>query len=218
MCIRDREYPTHTRYPHSHKYKRISRMYRFTPENMVYTAFKFGEKNKVEIRIMKDALHEGLTDKNHPNIGIETSRYAWQALDEDLPEIGFEVSKRKGVNYWGNEQFFNSWSTKQGLFGFAIDGRGIQFVNGTVLAGLPDIDMPVNTTYTDFALFAPLQFEVLAYTETHEHLLYPMDKERYPCIVRIIHGDDGGGYVLITPSVTNRVLGEEIIKRIVGKK
>lgn len=212
------EYPTHTRYPHSHKYKRISRMYRFTPENMVYTAFKFGEKNKVEIRIMKDALHEGLTDKNHPNIGIETSRYAWQALDEDLPEIGFEVSKRKGVNYWGNEQFFNSWSTKQGLFGFAIDGRGIQFVNGTVLAGLPDIDMPVNTTYTDFALFAPLQFEVLAYTETHEHLLYPMDKERYPCIVRIIHGDDGGGYVLITPSVTNRVLGEEIIKRIVGKK
>ena len=211
------EYPTRTDYRHSHKYKRVSRIYRFTPASPAYKAFNFGGENKVEIRIMKDALCEGLTDKNRPNVGIEGARYAWQALDEDLPEIGLEVSKRKGVNYWGNEQFFNSWSTKQGLFGFAINGRGIQFMDGTVLAGLPEVDMPVNTAYTDFALFAPLQFEVLAYTWTHERLLYPMETERYPCVVRIAHGDSGGGYTLITPAVTTRVLGEEMIGRIVGK-
>lgn len=214
----EQEYPTCTRYPHAHKYKRISRMYCFTPKDAAYTNFEFGQKNNVEIRIMKDALYEGFTDKNHPNIGIETDQYAWQALDEDLPNIGFEVSKRKGVNYWGNEQFFNSWSTKQGLFGFKINGRGIQFVRETILAGLPDVDMSVNTAYTDFALFAPLQFEVLAYTQTYEHLLFPMNKERYPCIVRIVHGKNGGGYVLVTPAVTNRVIGEEILKRIVGEK
>lgn len=212
------EYPTHTSYSHRHKYKRVSRIYHLGPECAGYAAFKFGAKNKVEIRIVEDALHEGLTKQNHPNIGIETERYAWQALDEDLPGIGIDVSKRKGINYWGNEQFFNSWSTKQGLFGFAINGRGIQFMGETVLAGLPEVDIPVNTTYTDFALFSPLQFEVLAYTQTHERLLSPMEKERYPCIVRIAHDDSGGGYVLITPAVTNSVLGEEIVARIVGKE
>lgn len=216
-CMKQ-EYPTPTTYPHSHKYKLISRMYRFTPDKETYEAFHFGEKNQVEIRITKDERQAGLTEKCHPNIGIETAARTWQGVDEDLPNFGFEVSKRKGVNYWGNEEFFNSWSTKQGLFGFAIEGHGIQFADGTVLAGMPRTDLAVHSTYTDFALFAPLQFEILAYTETAEHLLYPMETERYPCIVRVVNSDNGGGYTLITPAVTGRPLGEEIIHRIVGDK
>lgn len=212
------EYPTPTPYPHSHKYKQVSRLYRFKPDNPSYSAFHFGNgENRIEIRIARDVRQTGLTENNRPNIGIETDALTWQPLDEDIPGIGFAASKRKGVNYWGSEEFFNSWSTKQGLFGFTIQGRGINFEDGTALAGMPQMDLAVGTTYTDFALFSPLQFEVLAYTQTAEQLLYPMDKERYPCIVRVVDGRSGGGYTLVTPAVTHRAAGEEIVARITNK-
>lgn len=210
------EYPTATDYPHNHKYKRVSRIYRFTPGDEAYAAFRFGAENRIGIRISGDPLREGLTDRNRLNIGVERADSCWQALDEDLPGIGLEFPKRKGVNYWGSERFFNSWSTGQGLFGFAIAGRGIRFADDTVLAGLPAADADVRTAYTDFALFAPLRFEVLAWTTTRTRLLYPMEEEHYPCIVRVVDSRSGGGYTVITPAVVGRALGEEIIGRLTG--
>lgn len=208
------EYPTNTHYPHSHIYKRVGRLYTIAPENPVYQAFRFGEENTLTIEISEDALQEGLTDKNIPSISVPTSQKAWQPLDEDIPGLAFASPKRKGVNYWGKEQFFNSWSTKNGLFGFSIQGKGIRFADETSFPGLADPSLEVVTAYTDFALFSPWLFEPLAYTTTNERLLYPMEQERYPCIARIINAETKGGYIVITPAVVNHPLGEKILKNI----
>lgn len=208
------EYPTNTDYPHSHTYKRVSRLYTIATDDAAYRAFHFGETNTLTIEISKDALQEGLTDKNTPSIGIQTTRKAWQPIDEDIPNQAFAHPKRKGVNYWGKEQFFNSWSTKNGLFGFSIQGKGIRFADETRFPGLADASLEVATAYTDFALFAPWLFEPLAYTTTSERLLYPMEQERYPCIVRIVHAETKGGYIVITPAIVNHPTGEKLLREI----
>ena len=203
------EYPTETTYPHRHFYKRLSRSYTVTPEDDAYGAFVFGGENSVEIRIHGDGCMEGLAMKSSPNISVPAEDSGWQYTDEDIPDTGFEYPKRKGINYWGNEQFFNSWSTWQGLFGFNIDGNGFYPVEGTVLESMPDYNIPVTSAYTDFAVFAPMEFEVLAYTNTEMRLLYPKETERFPCAVRVIHGN--GGYILIAPELAEGVVGAEIL-------
>lgn len=208
------EYPTRTRYPHRHTYKRVSRMYVVLPEDSAYRAFRFGGRNELTIRISHDALGEGLTGWNRPNIGIPAAAYAWQAVDEDVPDMGFEFPKRKGVNYWGKEQFFNSWSTRNGLFGFAVEGRGVEFADTLRFAGLADPALGVEAAYTDFALFDPWLFEPLAYTVTSQGLLYPMRQERYPCIVRIVDSRSGGGFIVLPPSVAAKALGKEVLERL----
>lgn len=208
------EYPTRTPYPHSHAFKRVSRVYTVRPGEAAYHAFRFGENNVLTVQISRDALLEGLTEKNKPNISIPADGYQWQALDEDLPGLGVSVPKRKGVNYWGNEQFFNSWSTQNGLFGFSIQGKGVTFCNTGRFAGLTDPTLEVQTAYTDFALFAPWIFEPLAYTTTREHLLYPMEEERYPCVARIVNTDTGGGFIVITPALVNRPAGKELLGKL----
>lgn len=208
------EYPTNTDYPHSHTYKRVSRLYTIVPENKAYQTFRFGEENTLTIRISQDALMEGLTEKNTPSIGIQTDQKAWQPIDEDIPGLAFAHPKRKGVNYWGKEQFFNSWSTKNGLFGFSVQGQGIRFADETRFPGLADSTLEVATAYTDFALFTPWLFEPIAYTTTNERLLYPMEQERYPCVARIVNSETKGGYIVITPAVVNRPIGEKILTMI----
>lgn len=215
MALRmKQEYPTRTPYPHNHTYKRVSRMYVVRPEDPAYRAFRFGQRNELSIRISHDALREGLTARNRPNIGVPAGGYAWQAVDEDLPDMGFDFPKRKGVNYWGKEQFFNSWSTQNGLFGFAVKGRGVEFADPVRFAGLSDAALPVQAAYTDFALFEPWLFEPLAYTTTCERLLYPMEQERYPCIVRIADSRRGGGFIVVAPGVAESPLGKEVLNRL----
>lgn len=208
------EYPTNTDYPHSHIYKRVSRLYTIAPDNAAYQAFRFGGENTLTIRISQDALLEGMTDKNTPSIGIQTARNAWQPIDEDIPGLAFAHPKRKGVNYWGKEQFFNSWSTKNGLFGFSVQGKGIRFADETRFPGLTNSSLEVTTSYTDFALFAPWLFEPLAYTTTREHLLYPMEQERYPCVARLVNSETKGGYIIITPAVVNHPIGEKVLRNL----
>lgn len=209
---RYQEYPAATDYPNSNEYMRISRMYIIPAGCQDF--INFGSSNDVTIKIHRDVCKEGLTERNRPNIGVLTGEKAWQFIDEDIPQFAFEYPKRKGVNYWGNEQFFNSWSTRQGLFGIRKHGHGARFADGTILGGLPFKDIEIDAVYTDFALFAPMDFEVLAYTVTSEHLLYPMLQERYPCAVRITHNDLGGAYVLIAPSLAKGSLAEEILSRL----
>lgn len=206
------EYPTATDYPDAHRYKRLSRLYMISPESPVHEMLRQRDGASIEIRIRHDGCREGMSVACRPNIGVMTDSMSWQYIDEDIPGFGFEFPKRKGVNYWGNEQFFNSWSTRQGLFGFSVDGEGVSFQDGTILGGIADVDIPVSAAYTDFALFAPAQFEVMAYTTTHNRLLYPSETERYPCAVRIVRSN--GGYILLAPELTEGVLGEEILRRI----
>ena len=79
---------------------------------------------------------------------------------------------------------------------------------------MPYRGIETDAVYTDFAVFAPMNFEVLAYTAIPENLLYPMQEEQYPCAVRITHNDMGGGYVLIAPALAKGILGEEILARL----
>lgn len=208
------EYPTRTRYPHNHTYKRVSRMYVIEPGDPAYDAFRFGQPNELTIRISEDGLGEGLTVRNRPNIGVPAQGYAWQAVDEDLPDMGFDFPKRKGVNYWGKEQFFNSWSTQNGLFGFTVEGRGVTFADSVRFAGLSDAGVSVQAAYTDFALFEPWLFEAVAYTTTSQRLLYPMEQERYPCIARIVDSRRGGGFLIVAPAVAESTLGKEMLGRL----
>ncbi|GAO43364.1 M81 family metallopeptidase [Flavihumibacter petaseus] len=211
------EYPTRTPYPDTHRYKMLSRYYMIKAGSPAYRAIQFGATNKVEVKMQGDGLNLGIPESNHPSLGIMTDKRQWQPLDEALPGIGLANPKRKGVNYWGNEQFFNSWSTKHGLFGFSVKGKGVQFMPGTVLAELPDTPLIVNDIYTDFAVFKPWNFEVLAYTGTQESLLYPEKTERYPCIARIAHNASGGGFILIAPAIADSPLGPEVLKKISGR-
>lgn len=208
------EYPTKTNYPDSHRYKMLSRIYILKTDNPIYNTLKFGSSNSIKVKLWGDNMGYGIPAKNNPNIGVLTTLSQWQATDEALPNIGFTNPKRKGVNYWGNEQFFNSWSTKNGLFGFEVKGEGVEFCKETVLAEISSLNMPVTTAYTDFAVFKPLNFEVLAYTTTRSQLLYPSETERYPCVVRIANSKSGGGYVLIAPALTGKDTGKEILRRL----
>lgn len=205
------QYPTNTKYPHSNNFKQVSRVYFIKPENKAYKAFKFGEKNTITIEIFNDSWEEGFTEKNMPNIGTYTTTKSWQPIDEDIPGIGLCLPKRKGVNYWGNEQFFNSWSTKNGLFGFEVKGKGIEFSKEGLLQEIPAADIPVNSAYTDFAVFSPWYFQPLAYTQTGQDLLYPSQKERYPCIARIVNTETGGSFILIPPSISNANIGKKVL-------
>lgn len=210
--LRRPEYLAATDYPQCNPYTRVSRMYILSADSQDF--LRFGSSNSVEIRIHHDACREGLTERNRPNIGMLMGQKEWQYIDEDIPQYGFEYPKRKGVNYWGNEQFFNSWSTKQGLYGIGKHGRGVRFADGTILGDLPFKDIETDAIYTDFAIFAPMDFEVLAYTTTTEQLLFPMPEEHYPCAVRVTHNDQGGGYVLVAPALTKGPLGEMILTRL----
>ena len=220
-CYRDmeklikQEYPTTTTYADTHRYKMLSRLYIIKAGSEEYNAFAFNETNKLTVKLFNDGMNYGIPKKNAPNIGILNSTLkSWQATDEAIPNIGFQNPKRKGVNYWGSEQFFNSWSTKNGLFGFEIDGQGIHFCDNNALKGMENLNIPVQATYTDFSLFKPWNFEVLAYTTTKQALLYPMTEERYPCIVRIVNTRTKGGYVLINPSVANHPVGQTVLKQL----
>lgn len=210
--FRYQEYPAATDYPNSNEYMRVSRMYIIPADSQSF--IRFGSSNDVKIKIRRDVCKEGLTERNRPNIGVLSGNMAWQFIDEDVRCFAFEFPKRKGVNYWGNEQFFNSWSTKQGLFGIRKHGQGVSFVEGTVLSGLPFKDIEVDAVYTDFAVFAPMDFEVLAYTATAEHLLYPMHEEHYPCAVRVVHNELGGAYIIVAPALAKGSLGEEILSKL----
>jgi hypothetical protein len=208
------EYPTETSYPDSHRYKMLSRMYIIKPNTKVYKEIRFGDSNKITLKLYNDRMGYGFPEKNRSNIGYITDRKEWQATDDALDGLGFANPKRKGVNYWGNEQFFNSWSTKIGLFGFTVEGSGVRFCKGTMFEDLEDLSIPVEAAYTDFPLFKPWMFEVLAYTTTKQNLLYPMTEERYPCIVRIVNSDSKGGYILINPSVANHLSGKLILGKL----
>lgn len=208
------EYPTKTNYPDMYRYKMLSRIYIIKAGSEAYKTLRFNSQNTIRVKLLNDSMDFGFPETNLANIGVLTDRQEWQATDDAIPDMGFSFPKRKGINYWGNEQFFNSWSTKNGLFGFRIEGRGVRFCDDTALSGLADINVPVHSAYTDFVLFKPWTFEILAYTQTDQNLLYPMTTERYPCIVRIVNTKTSGGYVLITPAVMNNPAGIEILRKL----
>lgn len=207
------EYPTNTTYRDTHRYKMLSRYYVLNADNPVYTNLPFGKEITIEVRIKGDGLNRGIPAENNASIGVLTTEKKWQPTDEALPGLGLAHSKRKGINYWGSEQFFNSWSTKHGLFGFKVNGNGVQFAheNQTEAAFA---NTTVQDIYTDFAVLFPWQFEALAYTTTSASLLYPATTERYPCIVRIIHHNSGGGFVVISPALIQGETGSSILNKL----
>lgn len=207
------EYPTRTRYRDTHRYKMLSRYYIIKAGSPAYSAFRFGSRNEIRVHLYNDGLNRGIPESNQASIGIMTTASAWQPVDEALPGIGLMQPKRKGINYWGSEQFFNSWSTKHGLFGFKIAGRGLFLPAGSPLSG-DAADLPVEDIYTDFALFKPWRFEALAYTQTHTALLYPGTTERYPCAARIINTKTGGNFIVLAPAIAASPLGKTFLQQL----
>lgn len=207
------EYPTNTTYRDTHRYKMLSRYYILNADNPAYKNLPFGKEITIEVRIKGDGLNRGIPAENNASIGVLTTEKKWQPTDEALPGLGLAHSKRKGINYWGSEQFFNSWSTKHGLFGFKVNGNGVQFAHeNQTEAALANIT--VQDIYTDFAVLFPWQFEALAYTTTSASLLHPATTERYPCIVRIRHHNSEGGFVVISPALIQGETGSTILKKL----
>lgn len=137
---------------------------------------------------------------------------AWKPIDARTGAL-VERPVRLGVVSWGpGGDFFNSWETARGAFGFRVEGRGVAFAGP--LADLAPLAIDVKEVFTDFAVTAPWVFEPLAYTQTRQHILHPDQGERYPCAARILNTRTGGEFVLIPASITHTGAGLEMLDRL----
>lgn len=136
----------------------------------------------------------------------------WKPID---PRSGEVVARplRLGVVSWGpGGDFFNSWETSRGAFGFRTDGRGVEFTGP--LAGLAALDSEVHEAFTDFAASKPWVFQPLAFTQTRRRILYPDLGERYPCVARIVNTQSGGEFILVAASVAQTGTGLAVLEKL----
>ncbi|HVN75530.1 MAG TPA: hypothetical protein VMT19_04380, partial [Thermoanaerobaculaceae bacterium] len=146
---------------------------------------------------------------DQPTIGAVTDEVVWTPVDP-RDEAALERPVRFGVVSWGPGDFFNSWETSRGAFGFRVDGRGVAFEGP--LAPLPALDVEVHEAFTDFAVAEPWLFQPLAFTETRRGLLVPDGGERYPCVARVVNRDTGAEFVLIAASVAATDAGPRVLR------
>lgn len=134
----------------------------------------------------------------------------WTPIDARTGAVS-ERPVRHGVVSWGpGGDFFNSWETARGAFGFRVDGRGVEFAGP--LAKLAPLSVDVHEAFTDFAVTKPWVFEPLAYTQTRRRLLYPDLGERYPCAARIVNLKTGAEIVLIPASIAQTASGPAMLR------
>ncbi|HNX51911.1 MAG TPA: hypothetical protein PKL08_17210, partial [Thermoanaerobaculaceae bacterium] len=103
------------------------RQYRLAPGDAAYTGLVFGGDNILAVQVLDTGGAGGLL-LDPTRVGIETADLAWTPVD---PGSGaaLDHSVRLGVVSWGpGGDFFNSWETSRGAFGFRIEGSGVEFV------------------------------------------------------------------------------------------
>lgn len=184
------------------------RRYAIKPDDPIYSALNFGGDNVIAIQVFDGGGTGGLYIDS-TKLSIETDEFSWMPIDAKT-EITLTKPERFGVVSWGPGDFFNSWETSRGAFGFKIDGRGVDFVGP--LSELKSLDINVEEAFTDFAISKPLMFQPLAFTKTDRKILFPDNGERYPGMARIINTKTGGEFFLIPASITKNVNGSEILK------
>jgi hypothetical protein len=187
------------------------RRYALKPGDSAYAALKFGGDNVIAIQVFDGGGGGGLYIDS-TNLGIETNQLSWMPIDA---RTGMTLSapERFGVISWGpGGDFFNSWETSRGAFGFKINGSGIEFAGP--LSGMSSLTENVQEAFTDFAISKPLLFQPLAFTTTNRKLLIPDNGERYPCMARIVNTQTGGELFLIPASVTRTSAGLQVLKKL----
>jgi hypothetical protein len=186
------------------------RRYLLTPNDSSYAALRFGGDNVLAVQVLDGGGGGGLFI-DPPRVGMETKDITWLPID---PSNGLTADEpvRFGVVSWGKGDFFQSWETSRGVFGFKIEGNGVEFVD--LLSGLGKLEVPVQEAFTDFAISKPWRFHPLAFTETQRKLLFPDHGERYPCMARIVNTQTGGELILIPASIARTTAGPEILKRL----
>ncbi len=174
------------------------RHYRIRPGDAAYATLAWGGANTLAVQVRDTGGGGGLW-ADTARAGIETSALAWSPLDPKSGEVA-PAPVRHGVVSWGpGGRFFNSWETSRGAFGFAIEGRGVEFSGP--LAGLPALDVDAREAFTDFATSQPWRFQPLAFTTTQRRILVPDLGERYPCAARLVNEVSGGEIVLVPASI-----------------
>ncbi|MFA6469665.1 MAG: trehalase family glycosidase [Bacteroidota bacterium] len=186
------------------------RRYVLKPGTAVYEALNFGSDNILAVQVYDGGGGGGLY-ADSARVGIETDDFAWRPINP-FNTMTVEQPVRFGVVSWGKGDFFNSWETSRGAFGFKVDGKGVEFTD--VLSGISSIDVPVYEAFTDFAIAKPLYFQPLAFTTTQRKLLIPDNGERYPCLARIVNTQTGGEFILIPASITKTPAGVEVLKKL----
>jgi hypothetical protein len=186
------------------------RRYAIRPGDSLYTALNFGGDNVIAIQVLDNGGGGGLY-KDSTMLEIESGSLAWQPVDINTG-LTLAYPERSGVLYAGNGDYFNSWETSRGAFGFSIDGEGVEFEEP--LSNLKPLNIPVHEAFTDFAIAKPLLFQPLAFTKTNKHLLIPDTGERYPCIARIHNSATHSDIFLIPESVRKAIKTKEVLRLI----
>ncbi len=183
------------------------RRYAIRPGDSLYSTLNFGGDNVIAIQILDTGGGGGLY-KDSAMVEIESDNFAWQPIDINNG-LTLANPQRSGVLYAGNGDYFNSWETSRGAFGFSTEGEGIEFEGP--LSGLGSLHAPVQEAFTDFAIAKPLLFQPMGFTKTNKRLLIPDNGERYPCIARIHNTVTGSDIFLIPASLTKLVKPETIL-------
>ncbi len=187
------------------------RRFALKPSDPVYAALNFTGGNVLAIQVFDGGGGGGLYSDS-AGISIETDQLDWVAIDA---RSGMTVTEpeRAGVISWGpGGDFFNSWETSRGVFGFRLEGKGVSFEPLLSLPNNPDL--AVSEVFTDFAVSKPWLFQPLAYTSTNRNLLIPDEGERYPCLARIVNTRTGGEFILIPASLTGAGLGPKLLRQL----
>ena len=193
-----------------HEGRHVFRSLRLEPADPRYALLKFGGVNQLAVQVYYEGDGGGLSS-HVPTVGIERTERAWVPLDGHSGEAR-EQPSRFGAQSWGPGPFFPSWEASRGAFGFRIDGRGVDFTGP--LSGLPPLDGPTASAFTDFAVALPWRFEPLAFTRTQRALLVPEGGERYPAAARVRHQGSGGEFMLVGRALAESAAGPAILQRL----
>jgi len=186
------------------------RRYVLQPGDSAYNTLNFGGDNVIAIQVFDGGGGGGLY-VDSTKIGIEMDQLGWRPINP-FDNITVDKPTRFGVISWGKGDFFNSWETSRGAFGFKVEGKGVEFTG--ILSGMSPLAGNVEEAFTDFAIAKPLMFQPLAFTTTDRKILIPNNGERYPCMARIVNTQTGGEFLLIPASITKTSTGLEVLKKL----
>lgn len=194
----------------SDKGDKVFRSYWIRPGDETYAALNFGGDNIIAAQVLYAGAGGGLY-VDVPTLGIESRELTWTPTDAATGATR-EYPERHGIVSWGSGDFFNSWETSRGAFGFKIEGEGVEFTGP--LEGIPSLPVATAEAFTDFAISKPWLFQPLAWTRTQRRLLYPDHGERYPTAARLVNTETGGEFILIPAPIAQSPTGLEVLKRL----
>ncbi len=187
------------------------RHYVLRPGDPAYATLAFGGDNVLAVQVQDTGGGGGIWSDS-VTVGVETNEKAWLPIDPRNGEVSASPT-RLGVVSWGpGGRFMNSWETSRGVFGWALDGRGVELAGEG--GSRPPRPIDTHEVFTDFAVSKPWHFEPLAFTHTSRHLLVPDRGEIYPCAARLRNADGGGEIVLIPSSLVTAGLGATLLERL----